>query len=185
MQANRLSDQIQFATNIGAAVSKGIEFEIAARPIPALGFFLNGSFNDAEVTELTAEEAAISGAENGIQLAAPRFQGSATVRYDFALGENSDAFVSASLAHVGKFPGLFPNVPGQPNVINPSYDFTDAYEVANLVAGADFGDLTVTAYVENLFDSKAITYVHPEAFFDARYARLRPRTVGIRMGYDF
>lgn len=185
VQANRVSDQVQFATNIGAAVSKGIEFEINARPARGLSLSLNGAFNDAEVTELTPAEAAISGAEEGIQLASPHFQGSATVRYDFALSDTADAFVSANAAHVGKFPGLFPNVPGQPGVINPTYDFTDAYTVANFVAGADFGQLTLTAYVENVFDNNAITYVHPEAFLDARYARLRPRTFGVRLGYDF
>lgn len=185
VQANRLSDQVQFATNIGAAVSKGIEFEVAVRPVTGLGIFFNGSINDSEVTELTPEEAAISGAEEGIQLASPHFQGSATVRYDFALGSDADAFVSASVAHVGSFPGLFPNVPGQPNVINPTYDFTEEYQTVNLVAGADFGALSLTAYVENLFDSDAITYVHPEAFLDGRYAKLRPRTFGVRLGYDF
>lgn len=185
VQANRLSDQVQFATNIGAAVSKGIEFEIAARPVKGLGLFLNGSFNDSEVTELTAAEAAMSGAVEGIQLASPHFQGSATVRYDFALGENSDAYVSGNVAHVGKFPGLFPNVAGQPGVINPTYDFTDAYTVATFTAGVDFGQLSLTGYVENAFDSDAITYVHPEAFLDGRYARLRPRTFGVRLGYEF
>src|SRR5690606_10997862 len=80
VQANRLSDQVQFATNIDAAVSKGIEFEVAVRPVTGLGIFVNGSINDSEVTELTPEEAAISGAEEGIQLASPHFQGSATVR---------------------------------------------------------------------------------------------------------
>lgn len=185
VQANRLSDQIQFATNIGAAVSKGIEFEIAARPFRGLGLFLNGSFNDSEVTELTDAEAAMSGAEKGIQLASPHFQGSATARYDFAMSAKTDAFVSANVAHVGKFPGLFPNVPGSPDLINPTYDFTDAYTVVNLVAGADFGAFRATAYIENLFDSKKITYVHPEAFLDGRYARLRPMTFGLRLGYDF
>lgn len=185
VQANRLSDQIQFATNIGAAVSKGIELEITARPLRGLSLSLNGSYNDSEVTKLTADEAAMSGAEKGIQLASPHFQGSATARYDFALSAKTDAFVSANVAHVGKFPGLFPNVPGSPNVINPTYDFTDAYTVVNLVAGADFGAVRATAYVENLFDSKKITYVHPEAFLDGRYARLRPVTIGLRMGFDF
>lgn len=185
VQANRLSDQVQFATNIGAAVSKGIEFELAARPVRGLSFSLNGSFNDSEVTELTPAEAAMSGAEEGIQLASPHFQGSATVRYDFALGATADAFVSGNVAHVGKFPGLFPNVAGQPDVINPTYDFTDAYTVANFVAGVDLGQVSLTAYVENVFDNNAITYVHPEAFLDARYARLRPRTVGVRLGIDF
>ncbi|WNO52690.1 TonB-dependent receptor [Stakelama saccharophila] len=184
VQANRLSDQVQFATNIGAAVSKGIEFEIGVRPVTGLSIALNGSVNDAEVTELTDQEAAMSGAENGIQLASPHFQGSATVRYDFALGGDADAFVSANAAHVGKFPGLFPNVPGHPDQVNPTYDYTDAYTTVNLTGGVDFGSWKLTAYVENLLDDHSITYVHPEAFLDGRYARLRPRTVGLRLGWD-
>ena len=57
--------------------------------------------------------------------------------------------------------------------------------MANFVAGADLGQVSLTAYVENVFDNNAITYVHPEAFLDARYARLRPRTFGVRLGIDF
>ena len=185
VQVNRTSDQLQFATNIGAAVSKGIEFELALRPVTGLSLLANGSINDAKVTELTASEAAISGALEGLQLSGPKFQGSATVRYDFPLTATSDAFFSGTVQHVGKFPGLFPNLPGNPAVVNPTFDFTDSYEVVNLLAGASFGRVKATAYVENLLDSKAITYVHPEAFLDSRYARLRPRTVGVRLGFDF
>jgi outer membrane receptor protein involved in Fe transport len=185
VQVNRTSDQLQFATNIGAAVSKGIEFEVALRPMTGLSFSANGSINDAKVTELTPQEAAISGAVEGLQLSGPKFQGSATARYDFPLSATTDAFFSGTVQHVGKFPGLFPNLPGNPTRVNPTFDFTDSYEVVNLLAGAAFGGVKATAYVENLFDSKAITYVHPEAFLDSRYARLRPRTIGVRVGFDF
>jgi hypothetical protein len=40
-------------------------------------------------------------------------------------------------------------------------------------------------YVENLFDDSSITYVHPESFVDARYARLRPQTFGVRLSVDY
>lgn len=185
VQANRLSDQVQFATNIGAAVSQGLEFEVAVFPGDGFSFFLNGSLNDTEVTELTPAEAAISGAEQGIQLSFPTLQGSATVRYDWKMGEATDAFVAATAAHVGDFPGLFPNVPGQPAVVNPTFDFTEAYTLVNLQAGIDRDAWKLTGYVENLFDDKSITYVHPEAFLDGRYARLRPQTVGVRLSYEF
>jgi hypothetical protein len=39
--------------------------------------------------------------------------------------------------------------------------------------------------VENLFDESSVTYIHPEAFLDGRYARMRPRTVGVRADYRF
>jgi outer membrane receptor protein involved in Fe transport len=185
VQVNRTSDQLQFATNIGAAVSKGIEFEMALRPAGGLSLIANGSINDAKITELTASEAAISGAVDGLQLSGPKFQGSATARYDFQIGADSDAFVSGTVQHVGSFPGLFPNLPGNPTRVNPTFDYTESYEVVNLLAGVAVGNAKITGYVENLLDSKAITYVHPEAFLDSRYARLRPRTFGVRVGYEF
>ena len=184
VQANRLSDQVQFATNIGEAVSQGIEFELGYFPGNGFSLFLNGSLNDTEITELTPEEAAISGAEPGLQLAMPNFQGSATARYDFNVGD-MDAFVSGTASHVGDFPAMLPNVPGQPNIPAPTFDFTDAYTVVNLQAGLSKDNWKLTGYVENLFDDKSITYVHPESFIDARYARQRPQTVGVRVSVEY
>lgn len=185
VQANRVSDSIQFATNIGGAESYGLEYEIIARPVQGLSLALNGSFNRAKVTDLTSVEAAISGAVLNARLASPRFQGSGTLRYDFGIGNGRNAFAAVNVSHAGSFPNQFPNVPGNPNAVSPTYDFTEAWTNVNLYAGAKFRSLDVTAYVENLFNDKSITYVHPEAFLDGRYARLRPRTIGVRANYRF
>ena len=32
---------------------------------------------------------------------------------------------------------------------------------------------------------RAVVYIHPESFVDSRYAILRPRTFGVRFGYQF
>jgi len=185
VQANRLSDQIQFATNIGGAESYGVEFEVMARPTRGLSVTVNGSYNHAEVTDLTATEAAMSGAVMGARLASPHFQGSATFRYDFALGARTNAYAAVNVSHAGSFPNQFPNVPGRPTLVSPTYDFTEAWTNVNLYAGTVIGGMTITAYVENLFDDSSITYVHPEAFLDGRYARMRPRTIGVRANYQF
>ena len=186
VQANRVSDSIQFATNIGGAVSKGVEFELIAKPVDGLRLSANGAYIDAKIDELTAQEAAISGAVDGIRLAAPKFSGSATATYTFPVGDTAEAFVTGNVAYVGSYPGLFPNVPGQPGVQSPQFDFTDSYTFVNAYAGVELSpDVSITAYVENLFDSEAITYVHPEAFLDGRYARLRPRTWGVRTSISF
>ena len=185
VQANRVSDSVQFATNIGGAESYGLEFEFLARPVEGVSLTLNGSFNEAKVNRLTASEAAISGAVPGVRLASPHFQGSATLRYDFALANGKSAFAALNAAHVGSFPNQFPNVPGQPNVPVATFDFTDAWTNVNLFAGVKLGTVDLTAYVENVFNDSSITYVHPEAFIDGRYARLRPRTTGIRANFRF
>ena len=186
VQANRVSDAIQFATNIGGAVSKGIELELVARPVEGLRLQASGAYIDARIDDLSPTEAAISGAEDGIRLATPEFQGSATATYSFPVGDTETAFVTGNVAYVGSFPGLFPNVPGQPGVQSPQYDLTDEYVYANAYAGVNISpDLTITAYVENVFDNDAINYVHPEAFLDGRYGRLRPRTFGVRTNFVF
>ncbi|WP_429912235.1 TonB-dependent receptor [Glycocaulis sp.] len=185
IQANRVSDSVQFATNIGGARSRGVELELLARPANGWTIGLNGSLNESKVTSLTPEEAAISGAVEGIRLSGPRFQGSLLVNYNFGLMNNAEGNASLAVYHVGGFPSSFPNVPGQPGVTSPTYDFTDAYTVVNGTLAASFDRLTAGVYVENLFDDRSVTYVHPEAFLDGRYALQRPRTIGVRVGYSF
>ncbi|WP_407352633.1 TonB-dependent receptor [Luteimonas sp. R10] len=185
VQANRVSDQVQFATNIGGAYSRGLEFEL--RAMPALGWTvaLNGAFNKARVDSLTPAEAAISGAVEGARLSGPEFSGSLLVEYAFDVFGDADGNASLAVVHVGGFPGSFPNVPGQPGVISPTYDHTDDYTVVNASLAAAFDRVTVGLYAENLFDDRSINYVHPESFLDSRYGVVRPRTVGVRVGYRF
>ncbi|MGE3249058.1 MAG: TonB-dependent receptor [Hyphomonadaceae bacterium] len=185
VQANRVSDSVQFATNIGGAQSRGVEIEFSAMPFDGLTIGVNASFNEAEVTDLTPQEAAISGAVLGARLAGPEVQGSIFLNYNFALFEEAQANLSLVATHVGSFPGSFPNVPGQPGVPSTTYDFTDEYTFVNATFAVAFDQFTVGAYVENMFDDRSVTYVHPEAFIASRYAVLRPRTLGLRIGYEF
>jgi outer membrane receptor protein involved in Fe transport len=185
VQANRVSDSVQFATNIGAAFSRGLEFEIVALPATGLTIGANGAFNEAEVSKLSPTEAAISGAGEGVRLASPRFQGAAFFNYGFDLTPEARANLSATVQRVGKFPGMLPYIPGRPGVLAPTYAYTQAFTNVNATFAVAFDRLTVAAYVENLFDSRKVNYVHPEAFIASRFAEQRPRTIGVRAGYDF
>jgi iron complex outermembrane receptor protein len=121
----------------------------------------------------------------GARLASPKLQGSIFVNYGWDLTAKAKANLSVSLQHVGSYPGLFPRVPGQPTVTSATYGFTDSYENVNATFAVAIDQLTVGAYVENLFDDHSITYVHPEAFLASRFATMRPRTAGVRLGYAF
>ena len=185
VQANRVSDTIQFATNIGGVESKGIEFELSFFPIDGLLLALNGSWNDAKVTKLSASEAAISGAEMGSKMAFPEWQGSAYLKYDFELGSNQ-GFFTTNVLYVDGYPNMFPNVPGQPGVPSAMYGVTDAYTVVNMSLGTTLGEKwTLTGYVENLFDDDSFIYIHPEAFIEARYGIPIPRAYGLRLQYQY
>ncbi|HEY0939681.1 MAG TPA: TonB-dependent receptor [Steroidobacter sp.] len=185
VQSNRRSDSVQFATNVGRAASMGLEAELTLTPVRGLTFGLNLSLNDAEVKELTEQEAKISGAEKGSRLASPRVQGSFFGSYRYNLSSSIDGFSSFQVAHVGSFPNGFPNTPGALGVRSALYDHTDAYTYINLQTGIGIDKMTATLYVENLGNSDGFVYIHPEAFIDSRYATLRPRTYGLRLGYQF
>ena len=185
VQANRPSDSIQFATNVGRAASKGLEAEITVTPVRGLELGLNGSLNNAKVTELSAEEAVISGAVKGSRLASPQVQGSLFGAYNYHITSSVTGFSSFQIEHVGSFPNMFPNTPGTLGTPSPLYGHTDTYTDVNLQTGFGVGKTTTTFYVENLSNSRAVVYIHPEAFVDSRYAILRPRTFGVRFGYQF
>jgi outer membrane receptor protein involved in Fe transport len=185
VQANRPSDSVQFATNVGRAKSQGLEAEITVTPLRGLVLGLNGSVNEAEVTELTAQEAMISGAVKGASLASPQLQGSFYGAYNYSLGGATTGFTSFQIQHVDSFPNGFPNTPGTPGTRNPLYAQTDAYTFVNVQTGIGIGKLTATLYAENLGNNDAVVYIHPEAFVDSRYSILRPRTYGMRVGYQF
>ncbi|HVY83311.1 MAG TPA: TonB-dependent receptor [Steroidobacteraceae bacterium] len=185
VQANRPSDSVQFATNVGRAESKGLEAEITVMPMNGLLFGLNGSVNRAKVTKLSPEEAVISGAVKGSRLASPHLQGSFYGTYNYKLAGTTTGFTSFQIQHVGSFPNGFPNSPGTQGTPSPLYGFTDSYTYANVQTGIGFGKMTATLYVENLGNSDGVVYIHPEAFVDSRYAIVRPRTFGVRLGYQF
>jgi outer membrane receptor protein involved in Fe transport len=185
IQANRISDSVQFATNIGRAASKGLEAEITVTPVRGVVLGLNGSLNEAKVTEISAQEAVISGAVKGARLASPHLQGSLFGSYNYPLAGAATGFSSIQVEHVGSFPDGFPNTPGTLGTPSPLYGRTDTYTIVNLQTGGTLRNLTATLYGENLGNSRAVTYIHPEAFIYSRYAILRPRTFGVRIGYQF
>jgi iron complex outermembrane receptor protein len=113
-------------------------------------------------------------------------QGALNGDYSFNLASNVKADVIASLQHVGKFPNAFPNVAGEPTVRLAQYGYTDTFNTVNAQFRVAIDkNLKLALYGENIFDSAAIDYIHPEAFVASRYGRLQPRTIGIRLGYDF
>ncbi len=182
-QANRVSDSVQFATNIGGAVSKGFEVEASIVPTTGLLFGFNASYNDSKITKLSAVEAAISGAVLGHRLSAPRLQGSAYVAYSFDLAPSVPATFAVNVQNVGSYNSSFPNTPGAPTVRLSTFGKTDEYTNVNMTFGVKKGSMSAQLYVENVFNDHSITYIHPEAFLVSRFGTMRPRTIGIRLGY--
>ncbi|MGJ3628458.1 TonB-dependent receptor domain-containing protein [Sphingomonas sp. MMS24-JH45] len=181
-QANRVSDSVQFATNIGAAVSKGFEVEMGVVPATDVFVGFNMAYNDAKIAPLSAAEAAISGAVLGHRLSAPRLQGAIYSSYGVDLGNDAKGTFAVNLQYVGEYNSSFPNVPGRPTQRLTTFGETDAYLNVNASFGVKKGRWNGQLYV-NATDDHSIVYIHPEAFLNSRFGTLRPRTIGIRLGY--
>lgn len=182
-QANRVSDSVQFATNIGAARSKGFEVEMGL--VPATDVFLgfNAAYNDSKITKLSPSEAAISGAVLGHRLSAPRLQGAIYLSYGMDLGNETKGNLAVNAQYVGSYNSSFPNTPGNPNLRLVTYGETDEYVNTNVSFGIKRRAFSAQLYVENVFDDHSTVYIHPEAFLVSRFGTLRPRTIGVRLGY--
>ena len=80
-------------------------------------------------------------------------------------------------------PGTFGLAQGGQFFQNGRY-VQESYTLVNVAAGFNKDNLGVELYVNNLFDESGVTHV---STFDytPTVAVTRPRTVGIRMNYDF
>lgn len=182
----------------------GGEFELGIQPTDGLDLSLSGSLIEAEFdTTLPGALTAATGIRNGNRLpSVPKFQLSAAGSYEWPVGDTADMFVAASLQHVGnRFtqpadqennPRTFThNLPfgGQPVGSATTVDLTlPSYQLVNISVGVDFdGGLSLTAYVNNLFDENALLSFDRERGGRARlgYNVGQPRTIGVTARKQF
>jgi iron complex outermembrane receptor protein len=171
-----------YVTNAGDARSYGIESEFAFRPSPA--FEMNAAFSlgDSELTKdnpgilrraASIRGPAVLGVFKGDDLPGSQsFSGSGGAQYNIRDIGPGDAYIRADVVYVGS-----------------SYvDFTKEgslkigdYTTVNLRVGYRTDKFELTAFADNLFNSRGIVNAVPNAdlvgFTDAAY-RVRPRTLG-------
>lgn len=182
-----------FNANGSSAKSDGFEFTAAARPFSGLELSLNGAYTNARLTGPTPDTV---GGQDGDQLPfTPKLSLGLNGDYHWRLGAGTGAHVGASLRHLSK------------QTANYDIDFVSAfghqrrvraYDVIDLLAGVDFGRFNVEAYVKNLGNSHGVTSTtaltvfgpSPDTGFPLRPGGaigtgiIRPRTVGVTLGFD-
>ena len=169
--------------NGGKAESKGFEFTATMRPTAGLAFSVNGAYTDAKLKDDTPAQV---GGLAGDQLPfTPKYSIGTNADYEWALGENSTAFVGASLRALSKqtatYNLAFRNANGRQRSL-------PAYEVLDLRAGVDFGKFSLEAYVKNLTDSDGKTSFEAPGnspLGAAVTGVIRPRTMGVTLTAGF
>jgi iron complex outermembrane recepter protein len=164
---------LTYNANAGGAVSQGVEFQANLHVTPALRLDFGASTIDASLSK----DAPALDAFDGDRLpGSPKVNGNLAVQYEFdVLGY--EAFVRADSIYVGRFYGDLQQTP-----------VTEAgeYVKIDLSTRVTINDFNIDLYVRNLTDRDDYafrgTYDAGRPYFGYR---LRPRTVGLQLGYNF
>jgi hypothetical protein len=169
---------------VGKSRSVGLETEVDA----LISDHLEGGFNltlqNAKVTELTATESLISGAVVGAKLASPEFKAGAYGKYSWTLADGSDLYARIDAQYVGSYVNTFPNTAGA-KTPNAAYAKIPSYENINASLGWAKGNLKAVLYGENLTNNHSPIFIDAANYSLNRYGTLRPRTLGVRLGWKY
>jgi iron complex outermembrane recepter protein len=164
-----------YIANVGAAASKGVEFELNARLAKGWDFFAGAGYNDAEfLSGSRSSGASVSG--NDIPFT-PEFTVNAGTQYEFAVCEEATLYARAEVVAYGRFFYDDQNTASQ-----------NDYSLANFRAGVRGDHWFAEGWVKNAFDTEyvpiALAYpgLAPSGFIGESGA---PVTFGVTAGLAF
>ena len=137
------------------------------------------SFNDTELTRVDPGFAVVVQDEGRELPLTPETQFSIRGRYEWETA-NGDAYAQIGLKHASKALNSIVDTPDEPNSYQKSYSIVDAATGIRNVRN-NWG---MELYVQNLGDERAQLHINRQDFFE-RITVNRPRTVGLRISYDF
>lgn len=174
---------IDATTNAASASSKGVELEIAARPIPQLQLesgigYLNAKFDKFPDALVSGVQVDLSGTD---VIRAPRWTLSANAQYEFPLSgfaAETTGYARAEWNYRSK------TKPDVQSIIEHRFPFDiPSYQVTNLRLGARTGAWLVEGYLENAFDKEYYTGLAGFGFGGVR-VRPNPRVWGVRVALN-
>ncbi len=204
LDAGSCSSRISF--NVPEAHTLGVEFEFGVGLQEGLDVSISGNVLEARFDSTVNDStgAILGGIRDGNRLpSVPEFQIAVNAGYDWDIGADSTAFVSASLQHIGnrytqpgdQAPRFQSFVSGLPFGGATGAEATSrldlrlpSYEIVNLRAGVGLaGGLDIEAYVNNVFDENALLSFDRERGGRARLAfqTNTPRTYGLTVRKAF
>ncbi len=188
MDAVRPSDRRNFIANAGDAVSKGLELELVALPVDNLDLRLTMSFQDSKIDQIGPEASFLSGAKVGDTMPGTAdFLASFNLQYLWELSSPWDLLGQFGAQYVGDSPNRFSNgtATGLPN---PDFAINESYTNVNASLSLLKDQWMVSLYVQNLTNNDNIildTGAVALASGENHFITLQPRTIGVRINYQF
>lgn len=175
-------------TNGGTAKSTGVEWNFAYIPVSGLTLDLNGAYTHAYLTENAP--ASVGGLDGDRLPVTPLVQTSASASYERTLFGDYSGFAGVNWRYIGSRFAEFEAAYAAPRQEMPSYQIVD------LRAGIEAAHWSLAAYVKNVGNKLAITYlsdetlpgllVSPEGGSGPQSASVyTPRTIGVELTENF
>ncbi len=162
-----------YTANVGAAKSVGTEMQASFLVIEGLKLTAGGGYTEAE---LTRDAPALLATKGARLPGAPRVSANLGAQYDFQIAAHK-AFVRADSFYAGEFYGDLLETPGLK---------AGEYIKVDARAGIAFGPLSAELFVMNLTNQDDFTWRGISGGTNPFFGyRLRPRTVGLQLSYDF
>ncbi len=206
--AGSCSSRVVF--NVPKARSQGFEVDFEAAPNRNIDFAISASFTDSEMrstltsTDPSGDVNVVSGIEEGRRLpTVPRFQLATAATYQWEVQPGALAYATATYQHIGSrftqvgdedlgtlnMLSFGANTLGRPLTASTfAYDTKlPAYDLVNLRVGLRRSKWDVSAFLNNLFDERALLSFDQERGTRARIAFMtnRPRSFGLSTRVDF
>jgi iron complex outermembrane receptor protein len=164
-----------YISNVGSAHSRGVEFDVTARPHHAVDVFAAVGFTSARFDDGTMASG-VDVSDNAIPYT-PDYTATFGAQLNRSLNSSLSGYGRAEIVLSGAFDYDESNVEGQ-----------DAYSLVNLRAGARHKRLFGEVWLRNAFDTRYIPIAIPyPGFAPSGFIgeNGRPRTLGITIGVTF
>lgn len=176
-------DNLPYTGNGSRAKSEGIELAVEVRPTSGLTVSGWIDYDDAVLTQ-NFPPGPDYGAAGDRLPDSSRISSNIAADESFPLPGNVSGFVGFTTSYVGNRIGIFqPIVPGETSP--PLRQFFPGYAKTDLRLGAKFNSWTVTGFVTNTFDRRAIIGGGLDAFDPNAFQIITPRTIGISASKTF
>ncbi|SHH45562.1 TonB-dependent receptor [Massilia sp. CF038] len=166
-----------YNANAGDATSRGLEFELKAKPMAGLTLNASGGWVKAELSNDKGLQNGIVGAVAGAPIqGVPKYNASIGAQYNFSVWGDKSAFVMGGVHWVGASKGSLD--PEQTDYERP------AYHTADFSAGMTFDRVNVSVFVKNALDTDTVIQ-HPQVASIVQGYRVQPRSIGMSVAAKF
>jgi len=169
----RISDRRSFIANAGKASVRGIEFEMAARPVRGLNVYGSVTIQDGRIDSVPTN-IIVPAARGDTLPGLAKWKLSGGFEYRWDMGGSNQAYVRVDGQFTDGSPNAFAN-----GGLNPLLALNDEYSSLDAAIGLDTSWGSIAIYGENLTDNRAIILKTPSS--PNPNVTLRPLTAGLRV----